>query len=191
MAADKKTKKKQKEKPPIPIPKPPIIFQPPPDKVYAADKVRACVVSAPNPPTTNQIAKGTGLPHKKVYNICQNFKKKGDFEKDIKPREKPLFFSPIIHQIMHAGNFNLINKLNKELPIIIEKYELKDPQMETALHKFFKTILRQYPYYHNSIVSGMKNLIRTIKRAKTKEDAISSLGLRKFHPKVCTWKSIS
>ena len=64
MAADKKPKKKQEEKPPI-------IITPPPDKVYQ------CVVSAPKPLTTSEIAQRTGLDSKKVYRVCKRFEKKG------------------------------------------------------------------------------------------------------------------
>lgn len=184
MEANKKSKKKKEQEPKEPPKRrPPIIITP-------SEKVCAIVESSPKPLTTAQIAQETGLPHKKVYRICTPLEKKGLLKKGKKPREKPLFFSLIIRQIMHAGNFNLIDKLNKELPIIIEKYELKDPQMETALHKFFKKILHEYPYYHNSIVSGMERLLRTIKYAKTKDEVLELLGLRPFYPEVCTWKRL-
>ena len=84
----------------------------------------------------------------------------------------------------------MINKLNTKLLEIIEKYELKDPQMKTTLRRFFKNILRQYPYYHNSIVSGMERLLSTIKYAKTKDEVLELLGLRPFYPEVCTWKRL-
>jgi len=179
MAVDKKPKK-DKKKGPI------IIKLPPPLK-----KVHQCVVSAIEPPTTAQIAKGLGLNHNRVYGICRSLEKKGIFKKGKKPREKPLFFAPIIRQTMHRGNYKLISTLNTELRKIIKKYELKDPRMEADLHKFFKTILRQYPQYHKNIVSGMERLIRTIKRVKTKDEALELLGLRSSYPEVCAWKSIT
>lgn len=180
MAVDKKPKKERKEKPPI------IIKLPDPVK-----KVGRFVAAAKEPLTTTEIAQGTGLNSKKVYQICQSFKKKGSFEKDKIPREKPLHYAPIINQTMHRGNYDLITTLNTGLRKIIKKYELKDPRMEADLRKFFKTILRQYPQYHKNIVSGMERLIRTIKRVKTKDEALELLGLRPSYPEVCAWKSIT
>ncbi len=175
MAADKKSKKKQKEKPPIKI-------ATPPDKVYQ------CVVSAPKPLTTSEIAQKTGLDSKKVYRICTPLEKKGLLEKVKKPREKPLFFSLIIRQIMHAGNHDLITTLNTELRIIIRKNELRDPRMERALRKFFANMLRTYPQYRNAINSGMERLIGTINRTNTKDEVLELLGLRPSYPEVCIWK---
>jgi len=95
MAANKKSKKKKEQEPKEPPKRrPPIVITPP-------EKVCAIVESSPKPLTTAQIAQGTGLPHKKVYRICTPLEKKGLLEKVKKPREKPLFFSPIIGQTMH------------------------------------------------------------------------------------------
>ena len=182
MAADKQSKKKR-TKPPMP-PKPPIVITP-------SQKVCAILGKSKAPLTGAQIAKGTGLKQNQVYSICQSFSKKGVFEKDKIPRENPLYYAPIINQTMHRGNFELIRTLNTGLRKIIKKYELKDPRMEADLRKFFKTILRQYPQYHKNIVSGMERLIRTIKRVKTKDEALELLGLRPSYPEVCTWKSVT
>ncbi|MHC4489553.1 MAG: hypothetical protein ACYSW7_10325 [Planctomycetota bacterium] len=179
MAADKKPKKDKKKGPLI-------VKLPPPVK-----KVHKFVSLRTEPPTTTEIAKGTGLSSKKVYQICQRFEKERFFEKDKIPRKKPVFFALIIRQTMHRGNYELITTLNTGLREIINKYKLKDPRMEADLRKFFKAILRQYPQYHEAIVSGMERLIGTIKRAKTKDKVFELLELRPSYPKVCTWKSVT
>ena len=179
MVADKQSKK-NKKKGPI------IVTLPPPVK-----EVYQYVISAPEPPTTTMIAKGTGLSSKKVYQICQSFEKKRSFEKEKIPRKKPIYFALIIRQTMHRGNFQLIRTLNTGLREIIKKYKLKDPRMEADLRKFFKAILRQYPQYHEVIDSGMERLFRVIKRAKSKDEVLELLELRPSYPKVCTWKSVT
>lgn len=145
------------------------------------------VSEAKEPPTTAEIAKATGLESKNVYPICKRFEEKGLFKKGKKPREKPLYYAPIINQTLHTGNYNLITKLNKELTRIIRKYELKDPRMKEALQKFFKSIARQYPRFHDEIISGMEKLFSVLKRARSKEEVLELLGLRPSYPEICTW----
>jgi len=148
------------------------------------------VSAAKEPPTTAEIAKGIGLNSNQVYQICQYFNKKGFFIKGKKPRKKPLFFSLIIRQIMHPGNYELIMQLNRGLRKIIEEYDLKDPKLKANVLSIFKTKLNKYPHYSNAIHSGMERLIRTIERAKTKDEVLELLELRPFYPKVCPWKSV-
>ena len=179
MAANKELKKDSKKGPII-------VKLPPPVK-----KVREFVSLRAEPPTTTEIAKGTGLSSQRVYQICQSFEKQRLFEKEKIPREKPIYFAPIIRQTMHRGNYKLITTLNTGLREITNKYKLKDPRMEADVRKFFKAILRQYPQYHEDIVSGMERLIGTIKRVKTKDKVFELLGLRPSYPKVCTWRTVT
>jgi hypothetical protein len=91
---------------------------------------------------------------------------------------------------MHGGNFMLISSLNKGLTKIIRKFALKDPKLVQAVRRFFETMIRKYPRYKRALRAAMENIIKIIKRAKTKDEVLALLELRPFHPKLSTWKSI-
>lgn len=152
--------------------------------------VAQCVSGAREPPTTAEIATDLSTDSKQVYQICRRFEKKRFLRKGPrKPREKPLFFAPIIGQTMHGGNYELIMRLYRELREIIKRFGLKDRRLEARLHRFLADELQgECARYAEAITAFIAALISAIKGAETKGEVYEFLGLRPFYPEVCTWE---
>ena len=141
--------------------------------------------------TTEELAHKLGLNSGQVYQVCRRLENKGYFTSEIKDSEKRVFFAPLTGEVVHAGNFQRLDVLYKNLDAIVAEFSPGDTKTERSLQSFFADLLKkkEYEKYRKPISSSKEDLLRTVSSAKKKSDVNELLRLRPFHPKVRTWGS--
>jgi len=154
-------------------------------------KIAKAASEATTPLSTKELAEEVNMPHAQVYHICRRLEEKEYFTSDLMQRKKLVFFAELIGEVVHAGNYEQINLLYRELRRIIAEFRLGDPRLKQSLQEFFRALLRkeEYAKYRKSINSFRKRLLSAVARAKKKSDLNEFLGLRSFYPKVRVWES--
>ena len=164
-----------------------IIKYPPLKKIK---KISDSISKANNPLSTRELATTVNQKSYEVSNVCRRHEKWGWLQKG-NPKKKKLYFSPIIRDIMHSGNYELINELRKKLKSVISKYDIEEPKLLNDLKIAFQNILKRddLKKYLKSINEFRKKLFDAINQKKSKKDVVGLLDIRPFPKDIHTWNS--